>query len=719
MSRTLTAVAAAAALTLGLLGPASAVAGSSPLGYLESVSAAGNRVTVAGWAFDRDNLSYPDPVSVYQTYPTRVAVATAWSGVARSDVDRAYAISGNHGFQTQFWAQDGTRTYCAYALNIPFGSGNANRIIGCRTITIHGRPMGHLDGVSADAATFGFHGWAWDPANPSGYAGVWLTVSQPGRPLNSFSMEGWTDRADVDAALHIHAATGFDGAVIVVPGANRVCASVIPLMPGSKWVPIGCATIFVSAADTARLPVTAPDTTAATPSSVTEQFSPSADQFASGITVRRMAGTTAPVSPTDGQPVAELPSTAKSFTDSGLQAGTTYSYGMFTHDAAGKFASAHATASTAGDHLLWGWGNDLYGQVGNELPYGADSLSYPSESVGLVGVAGATGDGRQASFAWMSDGTALSWGAQANGELGNGVTSNHATGTPARIPGLAGVTAMAAGGGSGFALHNDGSVSAWGNNVCGALGDGTTTSTSTPHTVPGLTGVTAISATQRALTTASVFALKSDGTVWAWGLNSLHQLGMDTPSVCLGTPTQIPGLSGITAISAGQDGGLARAADGSVYGWGTTNAPKPTGYTGYAPWQIPGLTEITAISAAATRGYALGVDHTVWGWGENVNGALGAGDNAPGVAAAVVHIPGLSNISQISAGSDAAFALTSDGTVLVWGGAQHGEFGRLDSDPALQHNGTLDYSSTPLQVPGLSNVISLGARGTTALAVTS
>ena len=77
------------------------------------------------------------------------------------------------------------------------------------------------------------------------------------------------------------------------------------------------------------------------------------------------------------------------------------------------------------------------------------------------------------------------------GALGNGTTASSST--PVQVAGLTGATAAAAGGGgAGYALRGDGTVRAWGYNVDGALGNGTTTNSSTPVQVAGLTGVTAI-----------------------------------------------------------------------------------------------------------------------------------------------------------------------------------------------------------------------------------
>ena len=109
------------------------------------------------------------------------------------------------------------------------------------------------------------------------------------------------------------------------------------------------------------------------------------------------------------------------------------------------------------------------------------------------------------------------------------LTANSATGprrnrlTPVPVSGLTGVVAIAAGGYHSLALKSDGTVWAWGCNDCGQLGDGSTTNRLTPVPVSGLTGVVAIAGGDY-----HSLALKSDGTVWAWGYNGYGQLGDGT-----------------------------------------------------------------------------------------------------------------------------------------------------------------------------------------------
>jgi len=101
------------------------------------------------------------------------------------------------------------------------------------------------------------------------------------------------------------------------------------------------------------------------------------------------------------------------------------------------------------------------------------------------------------------------------------------------VAGLTGVVAISATGGNTVALKRDGTVWAWGINTGGQLGDRTTTDQWSPVRVAGLTGVVAVSTAQE-----YTIALKDDGTVWAWGINAGGQLGDGTTTNRL-TPVQV------------------------------------------------------------------------------------------------------------------------------------------------------------------------------------
>jgi uncharacterized protein (TIGR03437 family) len=293
-------------------------------------------------------------------------------------------------------------------------------------------------------------------------------------------------------------------------------------------------------------------------------------------------------------------------------------------------------------------------------------------------------------------------------------TSTGATSVDATTAVLGEVWGIAAGpGGIYFADHDLGVVCrlsirtfawSWGDNTFGELGNGTTTNSSVPTQVSGLTNLTAIaSGVEFGL------ALKNDGTVWAWGQGEYGELGNGTNNSS-NTPVQVSGLTGVTAIAAGAYHELALKNDGTVWTWGDNawgELGNGTNNSSNTPVRVSGLTGAIAISAGPIRSLAIRSDGTVWGWGDNSGGALGIGtipfSNTP------VQVSGLTGATAIAAGGQHTLALKNDGTIWAWGDNSAGQLG----------NGTNKSSNTPVQVSGITGAIAISAGDAHSLALKS
>ena len=207
-------------------------------------------------------------------------------------------------------------------------------------------------------------------------------------------------------------------------------------------------------------------------------------------------------------------------------------------------------------------------------------------------------------------------------------------------------------------------------------------------------------------------ALKSDGTVWAWGCNYYEGRLGDGTAVDKTTPVQVRGgesgeefLTDIVAISTGYNHSLALKSDGTVWSWGDNEYGKlgdGTAVDKTTPVQVKGgesgeefLTNIVAISAGDDHSLALKVDGTVWAWGNDGNGQLGDGTTVDKTTP--VQVKGgeteeepLVNIAAISSSaiSNASFAIKSDGKIYGWGENGKGELG----------DGTTDDKSIPTEI---------------------
>jgi alpha-tubulin suppressor-like RCC1 family protein len=347
----------------------------------------------------------------------------------------------------------------------------------------------------------------------------------------------------------------------------------------------------------------------------------------------------------------------------------------------------HAALQTLAPPSLFDWGDEALGDLGNGVN-GPDQLAGSFTGQQFVAatpapVALPAGVRQLVAFnddgmALLSNGTVATWGDDSAGQIGDGSGSVRLR--PIVLPGLTGITQIAANGGDEMALDSSGAVWVWGNNYSGQAGNGTHGGhILTPQRVPGLSGVVQIAAGA-----ASDYALKSDGTVWAWGYNLDGELGDDTTLNRL-YPSQVPGLTGIGKIAAGQEVAYAIRANGTVMAWGN-NSHGLLGNgtrTGMStiPVQVPGLTGVSQISADYFEAFALtAFAGTVWTWGDG--GEAGDGTTSPHLTPAQI---GLSGVSQIGTGDFTTVAVLSDRSVLTWGDNSLGQLGigTQDQNPHL------------------------------------
>jgi uncharacterized protein (TIGR03437 family) len=263
----------------------------------------------------------------------------------------------------------------------------------------------------------------------------------------------------------------------------------------------------------------------------------------------------------------------------------------------------------------------------------------------------------------------------------------------------AAVASIAAGTTHSLALKSDGTVWAWGDNGAGELGDGTTTQRNAPVQVSGLTGVAAMAAGH-----GHSLAARNDGTVWAWGDNNSGDLG-DGTTTQRNAPVQVQGIAGVVVVAAGYSHSLAVKSDGTVWAWGDNvlgELGDGTTTQRDAPVQVSGLKGVIGISAGDDFSLAVKSDGTVWAWGVNQAGELGDGttttqSNTP------VQVAGLTGVIAVAAGAIAdSLALKSGGTAWAWGSLVQG-----------------GGSNTPVQVSGLTGVVGLSTGGYFNLAVKS
>lgn len=273
-------------------------------------------------------------------------------------------------------------------------------------------------------------------------------------------------------------------------------------------------------------------------------------------------------------------------------------------------------------------------------------------------------------MALRSDGTVMTWGGDYYGQLGNGTRACEGctpTLVPIRVPGLAGVRQIAAGGGVDVALLNDGTVMVWGEDRNGQLGDGKAEAKTRPIRLAGFTHVAHVVAGGIGSFGAQIFALLTTGEVLAIGANRQGQLG-DGTTEDAGAPVK-PRLSGVTAISTNWGDSMALLRNGTVLAWGTNGkeqlgtASGPETCPGARPFpcsrvprRVTGLPPASAIGTGFRYNAAL-ASGKVYAWGLNAKGQLGDGTLID--RAAPVQVEGIDSAQQLAVGEIFNLALLS------------------------------------------------------------
>lgn len=209
--------------------------GAPPRGALDSAAAVGTSIRVRGWAFDPDQPSTSLTVAVQLN---GVTVVTKAAATARPDVNKAFGIGGNHGYDITVPAKQGRTTVAVQAINIAGGRGNAQ--LGSRAVTVApppALPIGRIDGITSVAGGLRLRGWAFDKDQPATSISVAVYLDNGGVawfPTN-------VPRADVNRVYRLTGSHGFDITVPASPGRHEVDVYGINVGGGSGNPLIGSA----------------------------------------------------------------------------------------------------------------------------------------------------------------------------------------------------------------------------------------------------------------------------------------------------------------------------------------------------------------------------------------------------------------------------------------------------------------------------------------------
>ena len=277
------------------------------------------------------------------------------------------------------------------------------------------------------------------------------------------------------------------------------------------------------------------------------------------------------------------------------------------------------------DGTLWAWGQNQYGCLG----FGnSGSITYYSSPKQV----GTSSNWKQAviatehSAAIKNDGTLWTWGQNQQGQLGLNNTVYFYV--PTQVGGLSNwSTAAVLYGGTTLAIKTDGTLWGWGYNGNGQLGLNNTNNYSSPVQIGSLTNWKMLANGPQYM-----LAIKTDGTLWAWGNNNYDQLGLGNRTN-YSSPKQVGVLTNWKSVISGayQNTIFAIKTDGTLWSWGYNNAQGVLGIgvinTNYSsPVQVGALTNWATVSSGGGHAAAIKTDGTLWAWGRNLYGCLGLGN---------------------------------------------------------------------------------------------
>ena len=341
------------------------------------------------------------------------------------------------------------------------------------------------------------------------------------------------------------------------------------------------------------------------------------------------------------------------------------------------------------------WGNNQFGQLGN----GTTVDSTIPVVVSSINNASAVATGLGFSCALLQTGALECWGA---GALGNTTTSST---TPIPVTGISNAVSISAGLDHACAVLADGTAQCWGNGYHGELGNGSSTTSRTPVVVTGLSTAIAIAAGA-----GHTCAVLSNGSTQCWGDNSSGQLGsvLSGNNDFSTTPVTVSGVSNAMSVAAGDSFVCVQLSDGNQQCWGDNQfgalgngqaAPETTFFSSFPVFAMRAL---LSSSGATTCGVLQ--SGQIKCWGSNANGTLGNGSSLSNVVAIPGVIPSIANAIGLSTAgggnSDHLCAILADSTVTCWGNNYFNQLG-----PAAPPNN----SAVPVPVPGMANVSAITA----------
>lgn len=309
-------------------------------------------------------------------------------------------------------------------------------------------------------------------------------------------------------------------------------------------------------------------------------------------------------------------------------------------------ASCIHMAAIRADGTLWTCGQNNYGQLGNSSSVDRSTLI----QVGTLSNWSQVSCGHYTTTALRADGTLWSWGYNSTGECGLGLTGGKRS-SPVQVGSLSSWAQVSAGSTHTVARRSDGTLWATGRATMGCTGQGDNVERSSFVQIGNLSTWSTISSAS-----SHVLAIRTDGTLWSWGSHTFGKLGHGNGTVPRSSPVQVGSLSSWREISAADTHSVAIRSDGTLWVFGmNTSGGLGIGDIIHrsSPVQL-GTLSTWSTAGGRSSSWAIRTDGTLWAWGDNTAYILGIG--AAGARSSPVQVGSLSSWVSV-VGDESGFAI--------------------------------------------------------------
>jgi hypothetical protein len=298
------------------------------------------------------------------------------------------------------------------------------------------------------------------------------------------------------------------------------------------------------------------------------------------------------------------------------------------------------------DGTAWAWGSGFLGRLGDNSASGKSSpVSVAGEFTDWCRVSA----GSAHSLGIRQNGTLWAWGCNGNGRLGDNTIVSRSSPVSV-VGGFTDWCQVSAGAGHNLAIRQNCTLWAWGYNGQGRLGDDSVVNQSSPVSVVGGFADWC----HASAGSAHSLAVRTNGTAWAWGVNLNGRLG-DGTTVNKSSPVSVVGgFTDWCQVSAGNLHSLAVRTNGTAWAWGyngqgrlgdnsITTRSSPVSIVG-------GFTDWCQVSSGDSHSLGIRQNGTLWAWGSGATGRLG--DNTvTSKSSPVSVVGGFTDWCQASAGT--------------------------------------------------------------------